>query len=253
MSFERIIKWAEVAMTPEDQTSSLSDGKGEVFRRRSLHEELTEAIRELIVVGDLLPGTRVPEKELCALYSVSRTPLREALKVLAIDGLVNLEPNRGAWVSKITKEDIDDVFPVMGALEALSGELACKHISDAEIGNVRRLHREMLKYFEQRDLEGYFAVNQQIHEAILSAARNKTLTAQYNSLAARVRRARYVANMTMDRWTQATEEHEQIMTFLERRDGARLSAILKKHLENKLETVRQWLDDNEEADGAKAR
>lgn len=217
------------------------------FRRKSLHEELTDAVREQIVNGELSPGTRVPEKDLCTFYGVSRTPLREALKVLATEGLLSLEQNRGAWVSRITPEDIDEVFPVMGALEALSGELACKHITDEEIGRIRVLHRQMLKHYDKRDLAMYFAVNQKIHEAILEAARNDTLSVQYRSLAARVRQARYVANMTQDRWAQATDEHEQIMACLESRDGERLSHVLKLHLENKLETVRQWLEDNRDA------
>ncbi|GLT11338.1 transcriptional regulator [Sulfitobacter porphyrae] len=224
-----------------------------VFRRKSLHEELIDAIREQIVDGRLTPGTKVPEKDLCAQYGVSRTPLREALKVLATDGLLTLEANRGAWVSKITQEDLDEVFPVMGALEALSGELACKHITDAEIRKVRTLHNEMVKYYQKRDLANYFAVNQRIHEAILAAARNDTLSSQYRSLATRVRRARYVANMTEERWAQATDEHEQIMQCLEARDGLHLSVVLKSHLENKLETVRQWLKDNELATSTSQR
>lgn len=214
-----------------------------IYRRKSLHEDLTNAIREQIVNGSLAPGTKVPEKGLCAHYGVSRTPLREALKVLATDGLLTLEANRGAWVSKLTQEDLDEVFPVMGALEALSGELACKHITGAEIRKIRSLHNRMVKYHEQRDLANYFAVNQRIHEAILNAARNETLSTQYRSLAMRVRQARYVANMTQERWDQATEEHEQIMQCLEIRDGKRLSVVLKTHLGNKLETVRQWLND----------
>ncbi len=221
-----------------------------VFRRKSLHEDLTEGIREQIVNGSLAPGTKVPEKELCLHYGVSRTPLREALKALATDRLLTLELNRGAWVSKITQEDLDEVFPVMGALEALSGELACKHITAAEVRKMRTLHNKMVKYYEQRDLANYFDVNQHIHEAILDAARNETLSTQYRSLATRVRRARYVANMTQERWAQATDEHEQIMQCLEKRDGQGLSVVLKTHLENKLATVRDWLKDNDQPPAA---
>jgi DNA-binding GntR family transcriptional regulator len=104
----------------------------------------------------------------------------------------------------------------------------------------------MLRHYENRDLDQYFDVNQKIHEAILSAASNPTLTSQYNSLASRVRRARYVANMTTERWAQATDEHDQIIRFLEKRDGSGLSKILRTHLENKLETVRFWLDNQKE-------
>lgn len=212
------------------------------LRRRTLHEELTGAIRELIVNGELAPGTKIPEKELCTLFDVSRTPLREALKVLATDGLLTLEPNRGARVTLVTAEDLDEVFPVMGALEALAGEMACRNITDSEIAEIRVLHDQMVTRYHDRDLANYFILNEKIHEAILAAARNETLSLQYKSLAARVRRARYIAKMTPDRWMQATDEHEIIMNCLEKRDGQGLSAILKAHLENKLETVRQWLD-----------
>ncbi|WP_299359804.1 GntR family transcriptional regulator [uncultured Paracoccus sp.] len=220
---------------------SLSVKSRTPLRRKSLHEELTQALQELIIRGDLQPGKKVPEKDLCALYGVSRTPLREALKVLAMDGLVRLEPNHGAWVSQITIEDLDEVFPVMAALEALAGELACRNITDDEVRAIRVLHDRMVAHYEAHELDGYFATNQQIHEAILAAARNATLSAQYRSLAARVRRARYVANMTPERWARATEEHEAIMRCLEDRNAEGLSAILKQHLRNKLETVREWL------------
>ncbi|MFD1881267.1 GntR family transcriptional regulator [Paracoccus pacificus] len=218
---------------------------GTQLRRRSLHEELIEALRELIVSGELPPGRKVPEKDLCDLYGVSRTPLREALKVLATDGLVTLEPNRGAWVTQITVQDLDEVFPVMGALEALAGELACQNITDKEIKAIRSLHDRMVGHYEARELDAYFALNQRIHEAILAAARNDTLATQYRSLATRVRRARYVANMTPERWRRATEEHIAIMECLEARDGQALSVILKRHLENKRETVRDWLKSQE--------
>lgn len=221
-------------------------GAVRALRRKPLHEELAEEMAELIVSGVLPPGVKVPERELCAEFGVSRTPLREALKVLATEGLVVLEPNRGAWVSKITAEDLEEVFPVMGALEALSGELACAHITDAEIAAIETMHRTMLIHYRSRDLAQYFAVNQAIHEAILAAARNATLSSQYRSLATRVRRARYVANMTEERWRAATEEHEEILACLRRRDGPALSDVLKRHLENKLATVLDWIKAQEE-------
>ena len=221
----------------------------QTLRRRSLHDELIEHIRQLIIEGVLEAGKKVPEKELCESYGVSRTPLREALKVLATDGLVTLETNRGAWVRAITESDLDEVFPVMGALEALAGELACRHVTTDEVAHIRMLHDRMLLEYEQRNLAEYFALNQQIHEAILKAARNETLGTQYRSLAARVRRARYIANLTEERWAQAIDEHEAMIRALEDRDGTELAQILKKHLGNKLETVRAWLRANQTAKG----
>ncbi len=209
--------------------------------RRSLHDEIVDLVRDMIQSGDLEPGEKVPEKELCERFGVSRTPMREALKVLAADGLVTLTPNRGSFVSVLTIEDLVDVFPVMGVLEALSGELATKLMTDKEIAAVRKLHERMVARYEAGDLTGYFALNQEIHEAILVGARNQTLTAMHRSLASRVRRARYVANMSASRWKQAVDEHETIIERLEQRDAAGLSQILKDHLANKFETVKAWV------------
>lgn len=211
------------------------------LRRKTLHEELTQGLRDLIIKGDLQPGMKVPEKDLCEAYDVSRTPMREALKVLASEGLVVLEPNRGARVSPITREDLEELFPVMGALEALAGELACQNITPAELAAIRRHHDDMVAHFRKGDLGSYYGANQKIHEAILNAARNPTLATHYRSLAARVQRARYVANTTPDRWAQAVEEHEQIITHLAARDGASLAETLRRHLENKLRSLSRSL------------
>ena len=209
--------------------------------RQSLHEELVGLVRELIVDGDLPPGVKIPEKELCERFGVSRTPLREALKVLASEGLVTLTPNRGASASLITIEDLEEVFPVMGALEALAGELACQQMTAREVTSVRALHNRMMEHYRQEELKPYFRLNQSIHEAILAGSRNNSLITMYRSLAGRVRRARYFANMSRNRWAQAAAEHEEIISALEARDGALLAGILKRHLQNKFETVSQQL------------
>lgn len=214
----------------------------ESITRKSLHAELVERLHNLIMDGTLAPGHKVPERDLCAQFGVSRTPMREALKVLAADGLILLEPNRGAWVSRLTIEELEEVFPVMAALEALSGELACKHIKDKEIKTVRKLHETMVGHFQNRNLGDYFRSNQAIHEIILEGARNATLATQHRALAARVKRARYLANMSEERWQRAVDEHVEILAALEARNGAQLSDILKRHMENKFETVRAWVE-----------
>ena len=209
--------------------------------RKSLHHELVDRMQTLIINSELKPGARVPEKELCDQFGVSRTPLREALKVLASDGLVRLEPNRGAWVTQVTEEEVEEVFPVLGALEALSGELACKHITDAEIEEVRALHADMIESYERRDLDAYFSINQKIHRAILMAARNGTLATSCQALSLRMQRARYLANMTDGRWFDAVQEHEKILQYLVARDGKQLAITLLKHMEAKRASVIKWL------------
>tara|TARA_R110002072_G_scaffold78424_1_gene181837 strand:+ start:122 stop:790 length:669 start_codon:yes stop_codon:yes gene_type:complete len=209
--------------------------------RKSLHHELVDRLQTLIINSELKPGARVPEKELCDQFGVSRTPLREALKVLASDGLVRLEPNRGAWVTQVTEEEVEEVFPVLGALEALSGELACKHITDAEIEEVRALHADMIDSYERRDLDAYFSINQKIHRAILTAARNGTLATSCQALSLRMQRARYLANMTDGRWFDAVQEHEKILQYLVARDGKQLAITLLNHMEAKRASVIKWL------------
>jgi len=218
----------------------------QMITRQSLHHELVGRLQTLIINSELKPGTKVPEKQLCDQFGVSRTPLREALKVLASDGLVRLEPNRGAWVTQVTIDEVEEVFPVLGALEALSGELACKHITDAEIEEVSTLHAQMLQSYDIRDLDAYFTINQKIHRAILLAARNKTLTASCQALSLRMQRARYLANMTEGRWRDAVQEHEQILAHLTARDGKALAAILLRHMEAKRMSVVKWLQSRDE-------
>ena len=220
-------------------TSTLSAARP--IARRSLHDELRDRLRDMIIDGQLKAGVKIPERDLCESFGVSRTPLREALKVLASEGLVHLTPNRGATVAVLTVAELEEVFPVMGALEALSGELACQQISTAEIAAIAELHTEMLEHYQARDLAEYFRCNQDIHERILDAARNSTLAQLYRGLAGRVRGARYVANMSDKRWAAAVKEHEQMLAALKARDGKKLSALLKAHLAQKFETVRETL------------
>ncbi|GFE63767.1 GntR family transcriptional regulator [Litoreibacter roseus] len=222
----------------------------QAITRKSLHHELVDRLQTLIISSELAPGTKVPEKSLCDQFGVSRTPLREALKVLASDGLIRLEPNRGAWVTQVTEEEVEEVFPVLGALEALSGELACRHMTDAEIEEVRVLHNQMLESYERRDLDAYFSINQKIHRAILLAARNATLTTSCQALSLRMQRARYLANMTEGRWYQAVQEHEKILKYLVARDGQNLATTLLKHMEAKRVSVIRWLQDKENAPGS---
>ncbi|WP_417669622.1 GntR family transcriptional regulator [Roseibium sp.] len=217
------------------------------IQRKSLHRELVDRLQPLIISGELAPGSKVPEKDLCTQFGVSRTPLREALKVLASDGLVRLEPNRGAWVTRVTVSEVEEVFPVLGALEALSGELACKNISDEEIDAVRALHEQMLESYQKRDLDSYFAINQKIHHAILLAARNDTLTTSCEALSLRMQRARYLANISDKRWFEAVQEHEKIMKFLAERNGKELGKTLLEHMDAKRVSVVRWLQAQEGA------
>ncbi len=208
------------------------------IRRRSLHDEVADRLRVMIMEGELAPGEKITERLLCERFGISRTPLREALKVLASEGLLDLTPNQGATVARITLEDVEEVFAVMGALEALSGKLACTRITDEQVAAIKALHYQMIVHYQRGELPEYFRLNQEIHKKILAAAGNPTLANTYHGLARRIRQARYLANMSKDRWAQAVAEHESMLKALDQRDGGALARILEAHLRNKCETVR---------------
>ncbi|WP_227268236.1 GntR family transcriptional regulator [Roseobacter weihaiensis] len=203
------------------------------INRPTLHEELVERLRNLVVEDALKPGEKVPEKDLCEAFGVSRTPLREALKVLASEGLVVLQANRGARVAQVTREELENTFPVIAVLEQLAGELACQNLSGAGIARIEKRHDAMVKAFISRDRKVYFKANQDIHNALIEGAQNEILEAHHRMLAVRVRRARFMVNLSDERWAQAIQEHEQMMEKLRDRDATGLGQLMKTHMMNK--------------------
>src|SRR6266704_1749545 len=223
-------------LIPSDATSkALNAGADSDREDQSLHDEILTRLRDHIVEGNIPDGGRVPERQLCEMLGISRTPLREALKVLASEGLVELLPNRGARVRQLSEHELGELFDVMGGLEGLAGRLACENITDAEIAEIERLHYEMYGFYLHRDMHGYFRVNQLIHRKIVEASRNAALKSTYANFAGRIRRIRYSANFARkrERWAEAMREHETILEALRRRAGSELSDILFLHLRNK--------------------
>lgn len=214
------------------------------IERRPLHEEVIDQLRDRIVQGELAPGARLNERVLCEQLGISRTPLREAIKMLATEGLVELMPNRGAIVTPLKAANIADTLAVMGTLESLAGELACANADDAEIAEIRALHFEMLAHHARGDLAGYFKYNQLIHLKIIEASGNPVLTNTYRQLNANVRRARYMANLSQERWDAAVGEHKEILDALAARDAQRLKRLLAEHLAHKVASVMAALEQN---------
>jgi DNA-binding GntR family transcriptional regulator len=207
----------------------------------TLQEETTRRLRDLIVRGSLQPGMRLNERELTGLLGISRTPLREATRRLASEGLVQLLPHRGAIVAHIDETRVRETLQVMGALEAHAGEIACTRASDAEINEIRALHFEMLADRAREDHQSYFERNQAIHFKIIDCAGNGVLSQAYRALNEQVRRVRYQANVNRERWDQAIAEHEEILSALMARDSTRLKRQLAHHLANKMGVVTRSL------------
>jgi len=205
--------------------------------RQGLSAVVTMRLRDMIVEGTLKPGMRLNERVLCEQLSISRTPLREAFKTLAVEGLIDLTPNRGAVVAQMSAAEIEQTFEVMGALEALSGEAACARATDDEIAEIRALHYEMLAAHTRRDLPAYYKLNHAIHNRINQAARNPVLTETYLQINARLQSLRFRSNFNQDKWDAAVRQHSEMLDALEKRDGATLRTILQEHLQNKRDAV----------------
>jgi DNA-binding GntR family transcriptional regulator len=205
--------------------------------RLGLHQEVALRLRQRIVEGQIPPGAKLNERELSASLQVSRTPLREAIKMLAAEGLVELLPNRGAVAAQLSPQDVAHTFEVIAGLEGQSGELAAMRITDAELAEIRALHFEMLAAFTRRDLSAYYRLNATIHERINAAARNPVLTQTYRNVNARLQALRFRSNFDERKWQRAVQEHEAIVERLAARDAAGLRALLVTHLEHKRDAV----------------
>ena len=213
-------------------TTKANGGNGEV-----LHRAVVQQLRTLIVEGGIAPGQKLNERELAARLQVSRTPLREALKLLTAEGLVEHLPNRGAIAVRLSADDVAHAFEVMATLEGLSGELACARITDAEIAELRALNYEMRAHHARRDLSAYYRVNARIHAAVNRAARNPVLGEIYDRLNARLQALRFRSNFDRDKWDAAVRDHDAMIEALAARDGARLRQILHSHMQHKRDVV----------------
>jgi len=209
------------------------------LERQQLHDTVVEHIRNFIVEGALPPGSKLNERKICETLGISRTPLREAMKVLSAEGLVDITPNRGATVSQMTESEISEMFELMGGLEALSGELACERITPAEVAKIKALHYEMLACRAQNDLPGYYRCNHAIHDQISEAARNSILRQTYLSINRRLKALRFRSNLNASKLDKAVQGHEDMLKALEARDGKLLATILRQHLLEKRDVLLQ--------------
>ena len=205
--------------------------------RAPMHTSVAAQLREMILTGELAPGARLNERVLCERLNVSRTPLREAFRVLAAERLIVQHAHRGATVVALSAQDIRHLFEVMMSLEGLSGSLAAQRASDAQIAEIRALHFEMLAAHAREDLPAYYRLNHRIHAAINQAAGNPALTETYNAINGRIQHFRFRSNFNRDKWNNAVEQHSEMIDALERRDSEALKAVLERHLLDKRDVV----------------
>ncbi|MCQ4160314.1 GntR family transcriptional regulator [Roseomonas sp. GC11] len=216
------------------------EGAGPIIRR-PLQEEVAARLRDLITQGIIPAGARINEVALGTQLGVSRTPLREAVRMLAGEGLVELVPARGAVVRRMSAKDMADSLAVLKALESLAARLACAEGTAEGIARVATLHAAMMERYAARDRLAYFKLNQAIHSAIVALGGNATLAWAHEAVQSRMKHIRFIGNAGEEKWAGAVAEHAAMIAALQARDGEELARVLCLHLDRTMERVRDVL------------
>jgi DNA-binding GntR family transcriptional regulator len=205
----------------------------------SLHDEVSAQLRDRIFDGELLPGSFLDEASLAAQMRISRTPLREALKVLTAEGLVRHEPRRGSFVNQATEQDLDEIFPVIALLEGRCAYEAAGNATDADLQTLETLHDKLNRHARARRINDYYAANFAIHEAIIALANNRWLGQVIGDLRKIVKLARLQQLHAPGRLEQSLTEHMAVFAALKARDAEGAEAAMRTHLTRQREALRE--------------
>ena len=222
---------------PDLDIRSLISEEAQVPPRRNLSTEAADALRDLILLEKLAPGTPVPERDLAEGLGISRTPLKEALRILENEGLIDYSPTRRPRVANPSIEELSQYISVLGALEALAGEIACKLATDEEVEAIGEMNSRLMKLPEsETDLE-FFRLDMEFHRAIISAARNSPLGQTHRQYNARLWRARFMSSRQIDRRANTLAEHCAVVEALEARDSQGTANALRTHLKSTIRNI----------------
>ena len=202
---------------------------------RALYQEVAERLRQQIFARELEPGSWIDEQKLAAEYGISRTPLREALKVLAVEGLVTMKVRRGAYVTEMSRDDVAQVYHLLGLLEAdAAGEVARKG-SEAQVAELRRLHDQLERQVKHRD--AFFATNEAFHLKLLDFAGNRWRTQIVDDLRKVMKLNRHHSLFRQGRLASSLAEHRELMKAIEARDARAATRLMRSHFDNGLQAA----------------
>jgi len=213
----------------------------EPIHRRTLHGEVLPRLRDMIIEGVLEAGMRINETELCMKLGVSRTPLREAIKTLAGEGLIELVMSKGAVVRRFTRRDVANMLETIKLFEMFAAKAACTNATDAEIKAVAQLHKAMVQEYKKRNRLGYYKLNQDIHSELVRLGGNPEIADLHTMIQARLKRIRYLGNEEPTKWAGALAEHEEMMKALAARNGNALAEVMGRHMDQTLFRVSDTL------------
>lgn len=217
---------------------------------RPLRELVFEALREAIVKGDLAPGERLMEVQLAEELGVSRTPVREAIRRLELEGYAVMVPRKGAYVASLSAKDVADVFEIRTALEGLAAELATERITEEELEELERRLHFVARRVEEGDLSRLVEADTEFHDLLYRASRNQRLVQIIGNLREQIQRLRAASLATPGRMQEMLAEHKQIVEAVARRNGALARRLAEQHIENAEYRMLQCLLEQEERRGA---
>lgn len=215
-----------------EASAAAGDSAQKPPRKGDRHQEAVKLLRGMIIGGDLAPGEPLRELAFSEQFGMSRTPVREAFRTLAAEGLVSLLPNRTVQVALLDEDAVAEVFLVLGALESLAARLACERITKDQLEILDELQEDLAHHFEAGDRARYLEANRLIHELIVEAAASPSLLLAWRLLLPRAERARHVTTRAHERWGEAFEEHKHIHAALMKRDGDALRRLMEEHFAN---------------------
>jgi DNA-binding GntR family transcriptional regulator len=202
-----------------------------MINRNPLHVQVADALRERIVRGILRPSDRLNEVALCEDLDISRTPLREAIKILETEGLVTIKPHKGATVAEISLRDITEIFDLLAPLEALGTRFAMERMSDSDFAEISDLHDAMIACYRANDREGCFLRDYQFHNTMIRNAKHEVLRATHTSLTNRSQRGRYLApRFSQEKLDEAMAAHEELIIAIRDRRVDAASAMMFDHV-----------------------
>ncbi len=202
---------------------------------RALYEEVAELLRQRIFRRELEPGSWIDELKIAEEYGISRTPLREALKVLAAEGLVTMKVRRGAYVTEVSEKDLADVYHLLALLEADAAGVVATRATDEELASLKALHEELEGAVGDRDR--FFALNEQFHMRVLELARNRWREQMVADLRKVMKLNRHNSLLKSGRIEESLTEHRAIVAALTQRDAALTVQRMREHFENGLEAA----------------
>ena len=202
---------------------------------RALYQEVAELLRQRIFKRELEPGSWIDEMKLAEEYGISRTPLREALKVLAAEGLVTMKVRRGAYVTEVSEKDLSDVYHLLSLLESDAAGVVAQRATDAEIADLQALHKQLEAAAGNRDK--FFAINERFHMRLLELAGNRWRDQMVADLRKVMKLNRHNSLLKSGRVKESMLEHRAIMEALARRDAEGAAAKMQEHFRNGLEAA----------------